>query len=754
MSGRAIQWRARWTLAVLTFAAGACCCSSWPTDAPAEGATAVGRKTPESAALRIVAVHAGFAGQFKVGCWTPFEIELEGGSQAVSGRVEIVAPDGDGVPSRVHVPRAGDLAVGPGERKTVSMYAKIGRLASEVTVDFRTEAGIVASRRLNTQTDGPLAGVLPSSETLVVSVGAPDAADDESPRALRGVKVARLSDIRQLPGDWWGYEGVTALILSTGDDAISSQLATPSPRLAALDLWVRMGGKLVLSVGRSAEKVLAAGSGIQELAPGRLESIVPLRQSTALETYADTNESLSAAGPFALEVPKLRDVGGKIEAFAGTNPRDLPLVVRAGRGFGEVVFVAFDLERPPFANWAARPQLLEKLLGGSVAVTDDKSAGTLGAVTTLGFVDLAGQLRGALDQFAGVRLVPFWFVALLVTAYIVCIGPLDYFLVKRVFRRMEATWLSFAVTVVVFSAGAFALAYGLKGRQLRVNQVDVVDFDAETGLVRGTSWSYVYSPSNATYNLSLAPDRAAGGRRGGGILFSWFGLPGGGFGGMDVKSRGVGGMDTASPSLPLFTEAYDFAGRLDAIERVPIAVWSSKAFVARWWRDGDGGVEAHLAYHDKLAGTLTSHLEMPLTDAVLMYGKWAYVIRELAPGRQIDFETMDPQTTDTYLRHVTAQGERQVAPPYDRASFDIPRIVEITTAHDLAGGEKYTGLVNHYQGFSETSALVQNGRAVLFGRSGRPAARLERDGEPLAGADTETWTFYRFVFPVREQPVE
>jgi len=217
-------------------------------------------------------------------------------------------------------------------------------------------------------------------------------------------------------------------------------------------------------------------------------------------------------------------------------------------------------------------------------------------------------------------------------------------------------------------------------------------------------------------------------------------------------------VDTASQGLRLFTEAYDFSGRLDAIERAPIAIWSSKAFVGRWWREEDRrasrGIEAKLADDGRLVGTLTSHLEMPLTSAVLMYDKWAYVIRELQPGAEIDFDSIDPQTADTYLRHVRVQDDRQMAPPYDRASFDVPRIVEIMTAHDMVGGEIYTGLVNQYQGFAEISRLVRNGRAVLFGRTARPAARLERDGEPLAAGETENWTFHRYVFPVARQPAD
>ena len=40
-----------------------------------------------------------------------------------------------------------------------------------------------------------------------------------------------------------------------------------------------------------------------------------------------------------------------------------------------------------------------------------------------GYNDLAGQLHQAVDQFAGVRVVPFFALALLVIAYIALIGP-------------------------------------------------------------------------------------------------------------------------------------------------------------------------------------------------------------------------------------------------------------------------------------------------------------------------------------------
>jgi hypothetical protein len=708
---------------------------------------------------RIVAVRAGLAGKFKVGYWTPFVVELEGGSQPVQGYVQIVTPDGEGVPTRVHAPAERNLALAAGEKKSITLYTKLGQLTAEVTVSFHDRSGPLASRRFRSGGEGPLVGVLPSSATLVLSVGDAASQEPNSAVARSSLPLTRIADIAALPPDWWGLEGVDAVLLNTSDPRAVEQLAAAPQQLAALELWVRMGGRLVLSVGEQAPALLAGEGPLTRFAPGAFDSLVPLRQGTVLETYTESADPLSPGEPINLSITKLRDVRGRVEAFAGTGPSDLPLVVRTPHGFGEVVFVAFDLDRPPIATWLAQPQLMQKLLGGTILKTIEGESGMLGEVTTLGFVDLAGQLRGALDQFPGVRLVPFWLVAVLASLYLLCVGPLDYYVVKHVLRRPVSTWFTFSFTVVLFAAGAVALAYSLKGTELRVNQLDIIDFDAESGFVRGTNWSNLFSPRIDTYTLSLKPEAAraaaetnAADSPDAGLLFSWFGLSGNGFGGLDAGRAATGGLGTASTTLPLFTEPYDFSARLDRIEHLPIAVWSSRALVGRWWRQGSGGMEANLADDGRLVGSIANRLDAPLTNAVLIYDKWAYVIREFAPGRQIDLEfDVDPQTVDTYLRHVTAIGDQKVARPYDQSSFDVPTIVEMMTAHELAGGKTYTGLANQYQRFTELSGLVRGGRAVLIGRVAKPAVELQRDGAPLAAAETQHWTYHRYVFPVAEK---
>src|SRR5690606_34289183 len=141
---------------------------------------------------------------------------------------------------------------------------------------------------------------------------------------------------------------------------IYRQLTQNGPQMAALDTWVRLGGRLILSVGSEAAEVLAANSRLLPLVPGKFVEGVPLRRANAWESYVGTGDRLElqaltdADGESRLTVPRLEEVRGRIEAYEGSRATDLPLVVRAAHGLGEVVFVAADLDRAPFLDWPAR----------------------------------------------------------------------------------------------------------------------------------------------------------------------------------------------------------------------------------------------------------------------------------------------------------------------------------------------------------------------------------------------------------------
>ena len=341
-------------------------------------------------------------------------------------------------------------------------------------------------------------------------------------------------------------------------------------RLEALDQWIRMGGRLVLCVGSRADEVLAQGSALRRFAPGRLEKIVALksdrgvgsvcrsfgggaaRQRAANQAFRRRNwpmwKALSRpAKPICRLSSARRGAWGRLFSWP-------PIWTRGRLANGPIVHCLWQ------KCWTCRPRRGEQQPDNAAFMHNR-------------YTDLSGQLRSALDEFTGVRTIPFSLVALLIIFYILLIGPGDYFFLRKIVRRMEWTWLSFPIIVVAVSGAAYVLAYYLKGDQLRVNQADLVDVDAASGFVRGATWLNIFSPRMETFNLSLQP-RLPDGRTDASAQswFAWLGLQGGALGGMNPRG--------ANPTL--WPEHYSFCARSCAMLGVPIQVWSTKSFTGRW----------------------------------------------------------------------------------------------------------------------------------------------------------------------------
>jgi hypothetical protein len=708
----------------------------------------------------IVGVRVGIADRYKAGLWTQVEVTLRGGSERLAGEVSVITPDGDGVPGCVSTFPNKPCEIMPGQDTTVRLITRFGRVESKLTAEFRVGNEVVASKLFETATQADADHFLPAMEFqgLVVVVGDSMLGMEEAAK-LGGAEgefrsaVARVDDFQRLPTHWCGYEGVDAVILSTSRPEIYRKLSANDARLRALDQWVRMGGHLVLCVGAQADEILAQNAPLRPFAPGRFEKTVSLHQNQTetFETYSGSRTSVLQAegGTATMLVPRLVDVQGTIEAAEA----DLPLVIRTARGFGQVIFVAADLDRAPLAKWSNRPRMAAKLLDMPVDRAEESSENT--AMMHYGYSDLAGQLRSALDRFAGVSLAPFWLVAALIVAYLLLIGPGDYFFLRKLVGRMQWTWLTFPLIVVLASLGACLLAYRLKGDRLRVHEVDLVDVDAASGRVRGTAWLNVFSPRMESFNFALRP-RQFDGRPSpeARVWMAWLGLPGAAIGGMNPRTSGP----------LLWTEQFRYAADLDALFDVPIQVWSTKSLTARWEAPSDGCPAAELAETDQvLAGSITNTLPFTLRGCILAHGRYVYDLGTLAPGESASLgqaaRRSELRTLLTGRRHFFAEGGKTLeeVTPYDQSSTDLAYILRTMMFYEAAGGRCYTGLWNAYQGFVDLSTLLKADRAILVAQrsdtSGEDSqgAELRRDGRPLNSSQDQHSTIYRFVFPIKKE---
>lgn len=713
----------------------------------------------------------GLDGKYKVGFWTPVRITLTGGEKEVLGRLELTTADGDGLPSRYTDPAGEYFKVPASQSVTLLRYIKIGRVGAALTISLRDVAGKEIARR--TFSADRLTPALSATRELIVTVGRSAGVENaismldkqagiqESEKEELGAVAGRVEKAADLPDRWWGYEGVDALILTTRKTDVLDEM-TPQQYEALLN-WVRMGGRLVVSVGyRGKELFGQADSRFAKLAPGKFEHVYGrddidmLEETKGLEAVANTSQPLAA-----LHLTLLIDVPVQyVEAYEGSGPGDIPTIIRRPFGFGQIVVVTLDLDEPPVADWPGRSRLVAKIIHPGAAAKEYE--GEQG-VTHLGYQDLAGQMRSALDRFRGVTLVAFSWITGLIVLYILLIGPVDYLLLRRYFRHMQWTWITFPTLVVAFCVLAFVLAGVWRTRQLHINQVDLVDIDfsqqesadGETSSVflRGTTWANLYSPRNESYDLSLQAN-VPGDVKKIGLLLTWQGLPGKSLGGMQSRTNTVSGH---SPGYAIDADPSLDKGR-PALTGMPIPVSATKTLVARWWShtriESPGSLSSFsrgAGRMEEIQGRITNPLDVELRDCVLFYGNlvWVYSGKTLGPGESFDVQSDARMKLRAWrLNHHRVVDSQDVQDPWDTASHDVPRIVEMMMFHEAARGRTYTHLTHRYQAYTDLSDHLRMGRAILVGRAKTSIAHLQRKGRDLKENYDQHWTFYRLVLPV------
>lgn len=703
---------------------------------------------------QITGIRVGFKGLYRVGTFAPVELELVGLSELHDPVLRLSVPDGDGVACRTLValptPKQG------GHPTVVAVPLRFGRVRGWLSAELLSGGEVVAERTFRAGVDQGFAEALPVARELFVAVGGDSLGVDEAIRLMREPEstrpvVAHLDRFDQLPTDWLAYEGVRAVAISTSRPEVFQSPADPEKRIEALDHWIRMGGMLVLALGTNAQSFFDPGSGLRldRFVGGRLEGSVPFTRSRAavLEQFASSTSAIplrTSAG----QIPHLREIDGVVEAADGA----LAMVVQRAVGFGRVRILAGNLDVAPLASWPDRGRLMATFLETPTERLEEIQPGT--AVMHFGYDDMAGQLRSALDRFHGVRPVPFALIVGLLVLYIAVVGPVDYFVLQKLGRRMWLTWLTFPAAVGVFCAAALFLQAAFKSDQVLVHQADLIDVDTATGLVRGTTWAHVFSPRTERYDLSFQPRLPFGrslseGRQ----VLTWFGLPG----------EALGGMESKTADAAILEGHYESAaGAL--LRRVPIQVGATKSFTFRWSGSADGLIEAHLWEEDaQPVGSITSRLPVGLKDCLLIVGRYAFELGRLEPGDTVVVGSGLPRrdlhawlTGWRYVRdEKKGEGFRPQATPYDLGSTDVADILRIMMFYDAAGGQSYTHLANRYQPFVDSTGLLKANRAILLAFAEPEDQRRFPSGtEPLCNGSALSaqqvarTTAYRFVIPV------
>ena len=271
-------------------------------------------------------------------------------------------------------------------------------------------------------------------EMMDLASGWPRGANKSKPVAVH------LQNLDQLPADWYAYEGFDAVVLSTSRPELYHLPAgRPSP-LVPLDEWVRMGGKLVLCGGAAPGRY--SGRRAAERFPPRT---FPRNGQLAADQCPGDLQRQHRAYPAGTGYG-IAGASAERSTRRGRSPRGRSAAGRSrGRRFGQVVFVAADLDQPPLDRWQGRGPLWCKLLGPPRRSAIGNAPRQ--AVMHYGFQDLSGQLRKALSHFEGVGLASFWLVAVVGRLYPPH-RPGRLLFLRKLARRMELTWITFPAIAI------------------------------------------------------------------------------------------------------------------------------------------------------------------------------------------------------------------------------------------------------------------------------------------------------------------
>ena len=672
----------------------------------------------------LTGVSVGFHGCYKDGYLTPATVRFTAeGGEGETVRVVLESIDPDGTPT--YRETAVPLSQGECRVETLLMSGRESaplmiRIVSSETGELLAESvlkpeGLAPPLRRGESDSDDGAFLFPKpidarQPIWLVVGGKTDAAagmlSSLQLPAERTPILVSLDTLDELPDRPDGLESVDLVILNASDRAA---FAGAEKGGSVLKEWLALGGKTVLFGSAESLDLLAAGGVLADFVPGEVDPGHPaqLRAAPSLVRFVPKAKNLVMLG--SLDSPYLtfpRLTAAASDARIDLNEEEKILLARHPVGFGTSLFFAADPNISPLADWNGRNGLLMKIFASEVERLTAQAGQT--GLMRLGYRDLAGQLRSALDRFDGIRPFPFSVVFTLMVLFVAVIGPIDWFVTHRVLGRPNLTWATFPLWLVLFSLLAVWLGRGSGLKQYRMNVAEIADFDAETGRVRDTLWGGIYAPEDARLVLTSVPTGDSADSR---TELAWFGLAGTGLGGISSPIRGYAAL----------TDGYTFDGAV--LRRFPVPIRSTRS--VRGSRRGNGTPAASRLTDDegRLSGKLSNPFGEPMKDAILIYGGHAWFLGTLPPGDS-DFDPSAPKT-DAVQRTLTGANnpfelrglDAQSAPARERYSdtaTDSSAILRAAAFYRLAGGRAALGLGDEGMAGLDASDALDAGRAVLL----------------------------------------
>ena len=693
-----------------------------------------------------IEVTLGFNGRFKQGTWIPIHVEITNDSAAeFQGQLVLESPDGKGIVVRF-VDRHLQITVPPTTTVTRTAYIKIGRLPWSVVVSIAdTQEQVVFKKTFGRLDDGQLSTadflILQIGNRLPLSASRLQTELTDRPDLVEVAIQSQTSDYHKLPDRWYGYAAVDLLIITTSAADLLEQLSSQQQK--AIRQWIYQGGRMLLFAGQRGPELSGDNEVWGSLIPGKINRVITNWNTSGLEKYGNADERLMLDRQLGSSLSLITPSDGVVVLRDTQNAQaEHALIVHSARGLGSVTFVAFDPAQEPFASWGATPAILNRLVIDSHFAERGNEQRLQSS--NAGFDDVSGQLRSSLDRFDGVTPTRFMWVAGLLGMFILTIGPLDYYVLRR-FKRLHWTWVTFPVAILLFSLMTISMVSALRTSPAAMNQIEIIDIDLLTQTVRGSNYASVYSPVTAAYSFGMSEFNDVIPCENYQVLASWQGFPGTGLGGLGRTSFQV-----------LIDHQYEVDLKNGQIRSIPVQHSGTRSLAARWSAESSLVVKSELvteAASGALRGTLQNPFDFDLHEALILFDGRVYPIGQVFKANAVvDIYDLsaDSQGIDNYFTRNQSGSRRHSYRVWRTLDESLDRVVKQMMFNQEIGGERYTGLLHRYQSHLDLSHMLRLRRAVLVGKARRGMTEFvnrsqQNSGEPMA---SQVDRYYRVVLPV------
>lgn len=395
----------------------------------------------KAAATLDVQAKVGIAGKAKYQTVVPIQVTVKNNGTNFSGDMVINASSSYQATSAQVIP----IDIAAGEEKTFDIYLD-GNYSNEDAFAF-FEGGIEKGKKVAYEGTKQLqANFLDPSSVFIYTL------TDKSDRLAaflrlsqlapqNNVEVFNLNQIKDyiLPEDTQGFAMANVIVIDEIAIADLSQKQQDS-----LLKWVQNGGTLLVG---AADQVNATAGIFKDYLPLKLS-----KQMTSVS--ADSLSKLSGGGTFTqpISIYGATENQGSIPVLTDNNKI---LASKKKVGSGEIIQTAFSLGDQPLASMDGYPALVGKLLNIQKMTPQGMTVNGQSLVDQISY-----DLRNINELFPSFE-VSVSYMVIVIVLYILIIGPILYFILKKIDKREHAWWIIPAISIVLSIA---LFIFGAKDR--------------------------------------------------------------------------------------------------------------------------------------------------------------------------------------------------------------------------------------------------------------------------------------------------